>query len=606
MANLRKNVHPTGRVARPVMRRVAVAAALALSIPAVLTAAVAAETIRIVTTQGAQYLGTLKSFEDGAYIITTPSGDVKIEVGNVATLEPVGEPKPETTSNAPLPASTATATMNSAVTLILRDTSRLVGRVVAFEDGYYEFQTATGVQRVAAANVSRIEPTSESAIEPVPRALTTALTGGSVSLSSSRALGETVIKYLVETYASEGGATSPMWTQRGGPDERTFLANVPMDRKFVANVSLKGTRSAIDDLANGTAEVALLERPMTSDETQQVAKTGLGDPALPQRAFEIAPSAVLVVVHPSNPVKKLTLTQIADIFSGRTRNWSDVGGTNRRIQVVAPADGSGLIDIAQAKFPKPFNIGPTARRLASSLETADLVAADPAAIGLTEWEARGNTNPLTLVNDCGLVFEPTPFQIQSGSYPLTSRLVLYTTGKAAQPVRDFVAFVQSSRTQRGLADHGFASLTPRLAGKGEIKYDGVDSARVPDASAQFNAIVSRFVSSAAPTSITIRFGPDGSKLDAQAIDDIDRLVEFVKSGGLGQRTLVLIGYSDNTGAFAADVKQSKSRALFAAEVLRQKGLAIDKLFGFGPLLPVDCDATALGAARNRRVEVWVE
>ena len=43
-----------------------------------------------------------------------------------------------------------------------------------------------------------------------------------------------------------------------------------------------------------------------------------------------------------------------------------------------------------------------------------------------------------------------------------------------------------------------------------------------------------------------------------------------------------------------------------AEALKKKGLNIERLFGFGPLLPVECEGTGSGAHRNRRVEVWVE
>ena len=60
----------------------------------------------------------------------------------------------------------------------------------------------------------------------------------------------------------------------------------------------------------------------------------LGEPdPLPPFAAQVASEELLLVVHPGNQSASLTLDQVADIFSGRMRHWSEVGGEDREIHV---------------------------------------------------------------------------------------------------------------------------------------------------------------------------------------------------------------------------------------------------------------------------------
>jgi len=580
-----------------------------------------ADDVRIVRRDGSVVAGQLKGFEDGVYVVTTPAGEVLVDVGAVATIDVGGVPRPAPAARATRgasgdgPAMAKAADANAGlVTVTTTANEQIAGRITGFEDGIYEIETTGGVRRVPVVTVLRIEPANEGAapIDSAVGAATVeskvaiALTGENLTISGSRTLGELIVRPLLETYAQFGGATNPIWTQRGSSSERGFQAQFGAGQSFSASLSLKGTLSGIDDLAKGNAQIAMLERRMTKAEAQRVAAAGLGDPLASGNEAIIGASAVVAVVHPSNPVKALTFAQAAGIFSGRIRNWNEVGGPNRRIQVLAPMPGSTLLDVAKDNLGDPFDILASARRTGTSLETADLVSADPASIGLAHTDYRGNTVALALTSGCGLTFEPTAFNIESETYPLWSRLFLYSTNTATRQSRDFLAFAQTPAAQRVLHDRGLGGLTPNVANRGAIKFDRTQAAKFPDASSRFLDIVAAFVAGAARVTVTFRFEPGSNELDGRAVADLDRLADFVKGGTLGGRTVALVGYSENTGNFTADVAQSKARAVGVSELLQKKGLTVERLFGFGPLLPVACDGAASSLQRNRRVEVWVE
>ena len=578
------------------------AAVLAVMVAISLCPRAEAQQLSLLKGDGSRVEGQLKSFEDGVYVLTTPQGEISVDVSRIVSIQRLDE-KGGAPPGAAQPGAAAPEA-NAAVVITTYDQKQVTGRIVSFADGIYEVQTSTGLQTIAVGTVKRIEPAGAQPKEAVASAGAAPNTAR-ISVATSRAIGETVLKSMIETYASSSGATNPSWTRKGSVDERTFNAQTSPDAKYVADVSMRGATTAVDDLIAGRAEIAILERPMTAFEQQRVKAAALNDPTKGTlQENTLAPSGVVVLVHPSNPVKRLTLSQVSDIFSGRIRNWSELGGASRRIQVIAPFQGSGILDLMKSRLPSSFDLLPTSRRIASSLEIADVIAADSAAIGMSDFDAIGNTTPLTLVKECGLTSEASPFNIQSQSYPLASHLFAYSTTNAKKPVRDFLSFAQSPEMQTRLRERGYLNAIPVQLARGAIKFDPRATSPSIESSPRFNEVVSQFVNNAARLSITFRF--DGQALDAQSVRDIEALVAFTKNPAWGGRSIALVGYASNSGNFNLDVNESKARAVLVADILRKRGLTVERLFGFGPLMPSDCDTPADTAPNNRRVEVWVE
>ena len=60
----------------------------------------------------------------------------------------------------------------------------------------------------------------------------------------------------------------------------------------------------------------------------------LGEPDnFPPFVAQVSQEEIVLVVNPSNQAATLTLDQVADVFSGRIRNWSVIGGSDAEIQV---------------------------------------------------------------------------------------------------------------------------------------------------------------------------------------------------------------------------------------------------------------------------------
>jgi ABC-type phosphate transport system substrate-binding protein len=100
--------------------------------------------------------------------------------------------------------------------------------------------------------------------------------------------------------------------------------------------------------------------------------------------------AFVIVVNPANPIGRLSVTQLRDIFAGRASDWGQVGGQSGVIQVVSREDGSD----AAVAFGRAALAGtpPTLNALVAPTWAAmrEVVNQSPAAIGylpLPELEA---------------------------------------------------------------------------------------------------------------------------------------------------------------------------------------------------------------------------
>jgi len=94
------------------------------------------------------------------------------------------------------------------------------------------------------------------------------------------------------------------------------------------------TTHGLTDLAEGRADIAMLAEPLaTIAPIINANHPGMVDISDYQDSF-IGNANVLFIVHPDNPIRKLTRAQLADLFSGKIKNWSELGGHDRPVLLV--------------------------------------------------------------------------------------------------------------------------------------------------------------------------------------------------------------------------------------------------------------------------------
>ncbi len=103
-------------------------------------------------------------------------------------------------------------------------------------------------------------------------------------------------------------------------------------KKIGVDVLVQGGGSSAGPIAvlNKIAQIAASSRRFTEGESKNL------------RVFIIAHDVLAIVVHPSNPVRNITMEQLKDVLSGKITNWKELGAPfDKPIQLVNDSSGNG-------------------------------------------------------------------------------------------------------------------------------------------------------------------------------------------------------------------------------------------------------------------------
>ena len=207
------------------------------------------------------------------------------------------------------------------------------------------------------------------------------------------------------------------------------LAEVEAARHVKIEFVPNGTGRGLEDFAAGRADVAMI----TGDlgyfaKLLNEAKAGTIDPSQARtfRLADLEKTAATAIVHPSNPVAKLTHEQLKGLFSGKIANWKEVGGPDLAVVPVLPSPqdgvfGSFTVAIMQGT---PFAAG--ARRVPLATDLPKVVSQVPGGIAF-----------LSVANAVGEVHKVAPQpQFVPPNY-------LVTHGEPAEPLKGVIADFQA-------------------------------------------------------------------------------------------------------------------------------------------------------------------
>ncbi len=195
------------------------------------------------------------------------------------------------------------------------------------------------------------------------------------------------------TGASAGGPAADRDRAAQGPVLRLHGAASVVDglvRPHAAAVEqATGIRLVVDrsnagkglkDLVEGRCELALASASLEA--TLDAARTaGLTAPAPDLHLHVAATSEVVFVIHPSNPVRRLTLEQLRDIHTGKIACWKELGGPDRPIAVITDAAASATRALVRQVVLGGADYAAGARAVAAVAQVNDEVARDPTAVG---------------------------------------------------------------------------------------------------------------------------------------------------------------------------------------------------------------------------------
>jgi phosphate transport system substrate-binding protein len=163
----------------------------------------------------------------------------------------------------------------------------------------------------------------------------------------------------------------------------------------IANKSIWGLMALLE----GRTDLAMISASLAG-EIEALKRIAPSLPVERLQEFEISRTRVVFVVHPSNPVRKLPIDKVKAILSGRIVNWSDVGGADLPIRVVATQDGGGTVVAVRSQLLDGAPIGAADTiRLESAKHVVKVVQQESGAFGIAQMSLAQQGGVPELVTD---------------------------------------------------------------------------------------------------------------------------------------------------------------------------------------------------------------
>ncbi len=492
------------------------------------------------------------------------------------------------------------------VTISSKDNAvSITGELLSFDEEVYILSTDIGELRLSRAATNCSGATC-------PQTITNLEITVSVTEPKTAALLQTMVN---------GFAASRDLMGLSVPDENGVVARIDIQdfatntRSGTVDVNLQAADAGFAALTADQVDLTITKTAVPAAIADSIVARGGTDLRDLSRERVIALDALVPIVHPSNPVRSVSLEELALIASGRIRNWSELGGDNAPIRMLLPAEGSSA-DAAFTELvldPNRVRLRRSAERADSESQAASIVEQDETAITITSLSETGGGEVLPIRQTCGPLAYATDFAIKAEEYPLSSRVFAYT-GDDNQTTTEsqFINFMSSPDAQPLIQNVGYVDqtvVTQPISLQGTRMTSAILSANNSDSLGLVQNF-SRDLATADRLSTTFRFTSGSARLDNKSIEDVERMVDFLTSAEARNRDILVIGFTDDVGRFDLNERLALLRATSVRDAL-VGAVGGDALAGrmsvssYGPLAPVGCNETADGRESNRRVEIWL-
>lgn len=186
-----------------------------------------------------------------------------------------------------------------------------------------------------------------------------------------------------------------------------------------------------------------------------IAVTGSEDPAL--AATQVAWDGIGILVHLSNFTKEVTKQQVADIYSGKVKEWSELGGPETKILLIDRPKNQNIREAFERQLGIDGKIPDSAKMIAKDDKVIKTVVGTlppmsaVAYISLNQGLAVVTSGVAVRLLPVDRV-EPEVPTVKDGRYPLR-RPVLLLAKKDPNPLVDaFTQFAQSPAGRQIIAD----------------------------------------------------------------------------------------------------------------------------------------------------------
>lgn len=211
--------------------------------------------------------------------------------------------------------------------------------------------------------------------------------------------------------------------------------------EYIVNVQSGGSTAGIQACMNGTVHIGMSSRELKEEEKVL-------------NEIVICYDGIAVIVNPKNPITNLSIEKVKDIFSGKIKNWKELGWIDRKIDAVTREEGSGTRGAFEELVMHKALIDDGIMVQDSNGSVKEVVATDPYAIGYVSLGMVDSKVKALRIDES----EPSIENIKQKKYKVVRPFLYLTKGKPDPNAQTFIDFVLSKEGQNILKKEGLVPV----------------------------------------------------------------------------------------------------------------------------------------------------
>lgn len=242
-------------------------------------------------------------------------------------------------------------------------------------------------------------------------------------------------------------------------------AEVYMSKNPDTKIQVTGGGSGIGfaALQNNTTDIADASRPIKAAERAACIRETGKNP----REYKVALDGLSVYVHAENPLHELAVDQLHDVFTGKVKNWKELGGSDGPITVYSRENSSGTYEFFKEHVLKGKDFVSSAQTMPGTAALLQAVTRDKNGIGYGGAAYGHGAKVLKIKKDASAAaVEPTEENVVSGKYPIWRYLYNYLNPeKDKGEIAAYLKWIRSAEGQKIVKDVGYYPLPENLQEK---------------------------------------------------------------------------------------------------------------------------------------------
>ena len=231
-----------------------------------------------------------------------------------------------------------------------------------------------------------------------------------------------------------------------------------MKSNKAAKVTVTGGGSGVGlaSLVDGTTDIAMASRKMKMSEKMKLQEAGKGT-----KEVIIAYDALAVIVNTGNTVTQLTREQLEGIFTGKIKNWKEVGGADMPMVVYSRETSSGTYEFFKEHVMNNKNYAASVLSMPATGSIIQSVSQTKGAIGYVGLAyIEKDVKAVKVSYDKGKTYiNPSMATAKDKTYPVIRPLYYYYITASEKMVKPFVDYTLSAEGQKTVEEIGYVPLT---------------------------------------------------------------------------------------------------------------------------------------------------